>query len=160
MVPDVRHELSPPYVHTPFTLNFVGQLHGHLPMSASTTSQSSVRLRSPSSFSWRLLCLLYITWGCSHFRRWAFLRFFKVWLMGRRSFPWFAYFTIKNVSRLSTARDLFSSLMGPNLDSLWRMSPSLRIFGLVLFGLRLWELHACLDIYPTCFCLGCQLSWW
>jgi hypothetical protein len=57
--------------------------------------------------------------------------------MGRCCFPRLAYFMIKNVSRLSTARDLFSSLLGPGLDSSSRISPSVRMFGQVSVGLRL-----------------------
>jgi hypothetical protein len=48
--------------------------------------------------------------------------------MGCRSFPRFEYFRIENVSCLLTARDLNSSLMGPDLDSLSRMSPNVCIF--------------------------------
>jgi hypothetical protein len=48
--------------------------------------------------------------------------------MGCHCFSRLAYFMIKNVSHLLTARDLFSSLLGPNLDSLSSMSPSICIF--------------------------------
>jgi hypothetical protein len=48
--------------------------------------------------------------------------------MGCRSFPRLACFTIKNVSRLSTAPNFYLSLMGPDLDLSSRMSPSVCFF--------------------------------
>ncbi len=112
-------------MHSPLTLNLFGQLQGRLPRSALATPQSSLRLRSPTC---KFVCLLYMTWGQSHFSWYAFRRLFVTILIGRCCFPKFAYFTINKVSRLSMPRDRFLSLLGPDLNSSSRTSPSFLIF--------------------------------
>ena len=127
MILEVLHDSSPPYLHCALTLNLVGQ-HGRLPRSASTTPQSSLRLRSPNNLSCRFVCRLYMTWEQSHFSWYAFQRLFITILIGRCCFPKLTYLIMNKVSRLSMARDHFSSLVGPDLDSSSRTSPSFCIF--------------------------------
>jgi hypothetical protein len=127
-VPEVQHELSPPYTHSPLTLNLFGQLHGRLPRSASITYQSSLCLRSSNSLSCRFVCRLYMTWGQSHFSQNAFWRLFITILIGRCCFPTFAYFTMNKVLSLSIPCDCFLSLLGPDLDSSSRTPPNFCIF--------------------------------